>query len=243
MANFQNGKIYKIVDLTTNEIYIGSTIKETLSHRLAQHTSNYRQFLDGNYHFVTSFNILKNNNYQIELLELYPCETRDELNSREGFYIKNNSCINKNIAGRTKKEYYEQNKEEILENNKEYQQKNKQELAEKSKEYRKQNKEQIAEKSKEYQQQNKEHIAENQKKYYEQNKKQLSKLHKDYYNEHKEEIKEKTKIYYEQNKEHIAKQSKIKFTCECGSISNFQNKSNHFKTKKHLTFLAAKNNF
>jgi hypothetical protein len=36
-----------------------------------------------------------------------------ELDKREGEHIRNNNCINKYIAGRTMKEYYEDNKEKI----------------------------------------------------------------------------------------------------------------------------------
>jgi hypothetical protein len=41
-----------------------------------------------------------------------------ELDKREGEYIRNNNCINRCIAGRTQKEYYEENKEKILEQRK-----------------------------------------------------------------------------------------------------------------------------
>jgi hypothetical protein len=30
---------------------------------------NYKKYLNGKYHYVTSFDILKNNDYKIELLE------------------------------------------------------------------------------------------------------------------------------------------------------------------------------
>ena len=39
MVNYTNGKIYKIICLTTNDIYIGSTTKP-LSTRLANHELN-----------------------------------------------------------------------------------------------------------------------------------------------------------------------------------------------------------
>jgi hypothetical protein len=37
------------------------------------------------------------------------------LNAREGHYIKNIMCVNKNIAGRTQKEYRDDNKEKLKE--------------------------------------------------------------------------------------------------------------------------------
>jgi hypothetical protein len=41
-------------------------------------------------------------NCQIALLELYPCNSKDELESRKVFYIKLMGCINKAIPNRTK---------------------------------------------------------------------------------------------------------------------------------------------
>ena len=40
---------------------------------------------------------------------------KEELNKREGYHIQNNNCINKNVAGRTFKEYIELNKDKIYE--------------------------------------------------------------------------------------------------------------------------------
>ena len=51
---YQNGKIYKIVDIGYNKCYIGSTI-ESLSQRLARHNSKYKQYLKGRIYLTTSF--------------------------------------------------------------------------------------------------------------------------------------------------------------------------------------------
>jgi hypothetical protein len=48
--------------------------------------------------------IIKRNNYQEEIVEEYPCNSREELEKREGFYINNNECINMKKVGRTKEE-------------------------------------------------------------------------------------------------------------------------------------------
>jgi len=110
------GIIYEIVDLTTGERYIGSTVKNK-ERRLIEHISSYKSFKNGKGNFVTSFIIIEKNNYEIRLLE----ETND-LVEREGFYIKKMECVNKNIVGRTLKEYnkekYEINKVKILEQQK-----------------------------------------------------------------------------------------------------------------------------
>ena len=41
------------------------------------------------------------------LIENFPCNTKDELKSREGHFIKSMTCVNRCIAGQTQKEYRE----------------------------------------------------------------------------------------------------------------------------------------
>ena len=62
----------------------------------------------------------------LELYENYPCNNKKELERREGEIIRqfkadiNYNVINKAIAGRTHKEYTEDNKDKILEQKKQY---------------------------------------------------------------------------------------------------------------------------
>ena len=44
MNKYNNGKIYKIIDNTNDNIYIGSTTEPILSRRMAQHKSQYKLF-------------------------------------------------------------------------------------------------------------------------------------------------------------------------------------------------------
>jgi hypothetical protein len=97
--DYSKGKIYKIVDYTNNNNYIGSTCEPILARRLAGHVGCYRSYLNGKQNFVTSFKILENGNYNILLIEEYPCETKDQLLAREGHYIETMDCINKCKAG------------------------------------------------------------------------------------------------------------------------------------------------
>ena len=46
MNKYQNGKIYKIVDVGYSKCYIGSTCEE-LSQRMARHRAIYKQFAKG----------------------------------------------------------------------------------------------------------------------------------------------------------------------------------------------------
>ena len=87
-TDYSKAKIYKIIDYTTDNIYIGSTCEPSLARRLANHNVHYRAYLKGKYPYVSSFKILENNNYDIQLVEAYACNSRDELHAREGHYIK-----------------------------------------------------------------------------------------------------------------------------------------------------------
>ena len=134
MPDYQKGKIYKLWSPQGNEIYIGSTVN-SLAKRLSQHKS-YRdcnsKYLFENYDDV-----------KIELIEEYPCNNKMELNRKEGQHIRNNKCLNTCIAGRTKKEYYQNNKERIKEKAKEYNKDNKEDIKEREKKYRENNKEHL----------------------------------------------------------------------------------------------------
>ncbi len=100
-------KIYRIVDNTNGNIYIGKTKQKYLSSRLRQHKYNTKK----NTNRCMSREIIKNGDYKIELIE----ETNDE--TRERYWIENTECINKQIPGRTYKEWCEDNKE-IIKNKK-----------------------------------------------------------------------------------------------------------------------------
>ena len=95
-------------------------------------------------------------NCKIELIEYFPCDTLQELRRKEGEHIKNTECINKRVAGRTDKEYKEDNKERKKVTDREYYEINKDRINEKKREYYQNNKNKI----KEYREQNKNKIKE-----------------------------------------------------------------------------------
>ena len=103
-SKYCNGKIYKIVDNVSDLIYVGSTCK-TLEQRLKGHKFIYKSFLSGKKTpILTSFKILENNNYRIELIENFPCESKQDLEKREGYFIRlyrkqELNIVNKFIAG------------------------------------------------------------------------------------------------------------------------------------------------
>ena len=203
MSIYQRGKIYQLVCLTTGQKYVGSTTQKTLAERLAGHNRKFKCWKNGTYHFVTSFTILEQGNYQIELLESCPCNSKDELNAREGHYIRTIDCVNKCIAGRTHKEYYQENKTIIAEKYKAYCDTHKTEIAEQRKAFREKNKIEIAERHKVYREDNKVELAEKHKEYYDTNKAELLANKKEYYEANKTLIAEKGKAFREANKEAI----------------------------------------
>ena len=123
-----------------------------------------------------------------------------------------------------KAEYYQNNKEKILEQKAEYRRKNKEKILAKNAEYRAKHKDEITAKKAEYYQKNKDEIAEYNAEYRAKNKEKIAeyyKKHKDevlaknaeYRAKHKDEITAKKAEYYQKNKdEFAAKQAEYRST-------------------------------
>ena len=133
MSTYHTGKIYAIKCNETDDVYIGSTVL-SLNGRLSRHKCAMENYTKGKHRHMSSFDIIKYDSAYIELLEAYPCNSKEELERKEGEYIRGMECVNKNIAGRTSREKYEEKKEEILQKAKEYYQVNKEEILQQSKE-------------------------------------------------------------------------------------------------------------
>lgn len=148
MPNYKNGKIYKIVDLNEEMIYVGSTT-QTLAQRMSLHRNEYK----AKPNTLTCHLIFEKygiENCKILLLELCSCNSKEELHKKEGEYIKTLICVNKLIAGRTIKEYYNDNKEHILEYKKQYYNDNKEQKLETIKQYDLEHKKQRLEYNRQY---------------------------------------------------------------------------------------------
>jgi len=100
LNKYQEGKIYKIVCNITGEIYIGSTV-QTLKKRLKGHESGYRFHVKKGGSKTSSFQIIERGDYKIELIIEFPCESRVELEMKEGSYQLSLKCVNKLIARRS----------------------------------------------------------------------------------------------------------------------------------------------
>lgn len=78
--------IYKITNNVNNKCYIGSTTK-TIKTRLGYHKSDYKRYLQARYNYVTSFELIKHGNCQIELLESFRTNDTDIVKQREQHYM------------------------------------------------------------------------------------------------------------------------------------------------------------
>jgi len=193
MEKYQRGKIYAIICRKTGRRYIGSTCEPTLAKRLSQHVKEFKKWNKNKSRFVSSYDIIKEGDYYIILLELYPCGSKDELRMCEQKHIDLNECVNKCKAFITE--------EERVEYDKIYAQINYEE-----------NKEELIEKAKENYKKNKDIIVIRKKKHYEANREYYKKKAIEYYKKNKEQIAEKSKEKYQKNKEKI----KQKYDCPCG---------------------------
>jgi hypothetical protein len=111
-----SGKIYKLyIDGVEDMVYIGST-KQKVEARIQGHKNKYKEYKNGKYHYVSSFALFEyiedNNgcNLCYDIIEEFDKITKRELEIIEGQYIKSFKCVNKVIAGRNKKEYYQDHK-------------------------------------------------------------------------------------------------------------------------------------
>lgn len=171
--NYKNALIYNLCcnDPNITDIYIGSTTNFYQRKRAHKYSCNNPN--ENNYNLYV-YKFIRDNggweNWRMDLIEFYECKGKLELLKREGELIKNlKPTLNKEIPGRTQKEYNEDNKEKIKIKKKEYDTKNKVKIKERKKEYYQNNIDKIKEQKKEYREKNKDKIKE----YYQKNKDKL----------------------------------------------------------------------
>jgi len=132
-------KIYKIVDNTNNNVYVGKT--NNMNNRMSTHLSDVKN----ENKYCSSEIVLKNNDWRLEIIE--DNLSKEEVTIKEKYYIQNTeNCINHIKYTFNKKEYQ-----------KEYHEKNK----DKRKEYLQNNKDKIYLQKKEWYQINKQKILQN----------------------------------------------------------------------------------
>lgn len=147
MTKYDKTKVYKIWSPKGDKIYIGATTKEYLSERMSTHRYEYK---NNRLHCKSKilFDEYGIENCFIELIEAKKCSSKDEQQQLEGKYIRELDCVNRNISGRSKKEYNDKYKEYFQMKKKEHYNNNKEEILNSCKEYQYVNKEKISEKRK-----------------------------------------------------------------------------------------------
>jgi hypothetical protein len=148
---YARGKIYRIVSNVSDKQYIGSTV-QPLSKRMGGH----RTYIDTIYKCMTHTMFQEDGveNCRIILIEEYPCESKEQLLTRERYWIDRMDCINK------KRPIVSQ--DERLEYRKEYRKENQEKILKQRQQYRKENSEQ----RRQYRQVNREKVSEQQKQPY-----------------------------------------------------------------------------
>lgn len=114
LNKYESSKIYKIVSKNYDKFYIGSTCK-SINDRLYQHLANYKNYKNNKYNYVSVFEVLDKDDFEIFLIEEINCNNKMELLKREGEIIRANkdNIVNKIIAGRSVKEYIKDNYDKI----------------------------------------------------------------------------------------------------------------------------------
>jgi len=206
--DYSNGKIYRLVCNVSGKQYIGSTT-QPLSKRKNKHKTDFNHYKKGQFNYITSFMIIEGGNYDIFLIENYPCQSKEQLHARERHFIETTECVNKYIPTRTKQEWTKDNEEKI------------------------------AEYKKEYYEENKDRLKTIMKENYEKNKDRYNEQQREYYKENKEKLIERIKRNYEKHKEKYNEKRKEKVECECGSTVRKDKLNLHLKTKKHKNYLSS----
>ncbi len=111
---YNNGKIYTIRCRSDNDlIYVGSTI-QPLHKRFHSHKTKLNKGKYNNSLLYNKMNELGIDNFYIELYENYKCNSKEELNRREGEIIRKIGNMNQIIAGRKREEYLNENKDKFI---------------------------------------------------------------------------------------------------------------------------------
>ena len=234
MVNYNNGKIYKIVDFSNKNFYVGSTAQPKLCSRLGEHVSKFNCYMRGtNPKYCASMEILINENYKIFLLETYPCNSKDELNMKEQEHMDKLRCefmVNKQDA------YV--SKEDMLIKQKKYQEEHKEHLKEKAKEYREEHKEEISIRKKERRKDNHELILEQERTSYHKHKEQKNERSRQFRKDNPDFVKNRENGYYQKHKDKKNARKREKIECpNCKSIVSRGNLTEHKRTQRCIDFV------
>ena len=218
MSEFSKERIYKILSTIIDDVYVGSTC-QPLTKRLYEHKKTIGKQTYENNKFYCKMQELGSDNFYIDLVENYPCSTREELRAREGEWIRKISTLNKLIAGRDSKGYCDDNAEMLRQKTKEYKAEHKEHYKEYMKAYRETKLEEIKAHRNIYIEQNREIILEQKRQHRLENKEQLCESRKNKYGEH----------------------GQIQVECDCRCVVTKCNLTRHLKSKNHEKLMKQKN--
>jgi len=154
--DYKNGKIYKITNKVNELIYIGSTV-QNLNYRFSSHISAWK-YNKNTSKLYNAFSEIGIENFNIVLIENFPCVNKRQLEERETYYIQLYDSVEKGynqgwaktteerkqaLKKINKKRFNENNKEYIKEYNHENYPKYRNRILEYQKEYRGKNIEKI----------------------------------------------------------------------------------------------------
>jgi hypothetical protein len=213
LANYGKTVVYSISckDQTVNDTYIGHTTD--FCQRYKCHKSSCNNELSKSYNYKLYTTIRENggwDNWDMLIIEDYPCNNVVEARERERYWIEFlSSSLNIVIPNRSKKEYSQLyniiNRQHLSACAKIYRENNQ----DKIKAYIENNKEKINELKKEWYEEHKPAILEKAKHHYEEHKDEKLAYQKQYADEHKVNIKDYQTEYREKNKEKLASDKKV----------------------------------
>ena len=205
MVNYNQSIIYKLCcrDVDITEIYVGSTTN--FYRRKSQHKRTSNDTNNKSYNMYVYQFIRENgdwSNFDMVIVEEFSATDKNDLHKRERHWIETlKATLNKVIPTRTDADYYQANKETILEKNKNYRQLNSDKIKEQNKQYYQNNRETVLENVKHYREENKDKVKECDKKKYEKNKEAILNRVKQHQQSNSDRIKEYKKQYWEKNKD------------------------------------------
>ena len=92
--SYINGKIYQVINIINNEVYVGSTCQR-LSKCMAEHR---RHAVEHEGRLYDEMRRLCPTSFHIELIENYPCGNKDELTARQQVYIRERGTLSNNAT-------------------------------------------------------------------------------------------------------------------------------------------------
>lgn len=106
MVNYRNTKIFKIYGNNGN--FVGYTTQKYITSKLESYKRDYKRYKVGKLKYNVVFDIVCDDKCTIQLLEEYPCKTKQELNERILYWTNSLLCVNQEnsyVCEYCKKEY------------------------------------------------------------------------------------------------------------------------------------------